>query len=149
MDQQTQLLLMLVCILGVAGIVVWHLQGRLRPTARLVVQIAFFAAMTAALAYSGINPFRFDPANLGKTQTLFMAAKTLWWVHLSWAVIGFVRLYLVLDGRPREARLIQDLVVPSSICFPSWRSSSACRLAACWRLRASSRSSSGSPCRAR
>lgn len=111
MDLHMQFLLMLVGILGVAGIVVWHLQGRLRPTARLVVQIAFFAAMTAVLAYSGINPFRFDPAELGKTQTLFMAAKTIWWVHLSWAVIGFVRLYLVLDGRPREARLIQDLVV--------------------------------------
>lgn len=48
MDQQTQVLPVLVCVLGLAGNVVWHLQGRVRPTARLVVQIAFFAAMTAA-----------------------------------------------------------------------------------------------------
>ncbi|MGO7165425.1 hypothetical protein ACCS78_41270, partial [Rhizobium johnstonii] len=27
------------------------------------------------------------------------------------AVIGFIRLYLVLEGSPREARLLQDLVI--------------------------------------
>ena len=43
--------------LGVAGIIVWHLQGRSRPTARLLVQIAFFCAMTAILLGNGISPF--------------------------------------------------------------------------------------------
>jgi small-conductance mechanosensitive channel len=32
-------------------------------------------------------------------------------VHLAWAIIGLVRIYLVLEGQPREARLLQDLVV--------------------------------------
>ena len=32
-------------------------------------------------------------------------------MHLAWAIIGFVRIYLVLEGQPREARLLQDLVV--------------------------------------
>jgi small-conductance mechanosensitive channel len=32
-------------------------------------------------------------------------------VHLAWAIIGLVRIYLVFEGRPREARLLQDLVV--------------------------------------
>ena len=40
-----------------------------------------------------------------------VAAKLLWWVHLAWAVIGFVRIYLVFEGGAREARLMQDLVV--------------------------------------
>ncbi|MEK1868693.1 MAG: small mechanosensitive ion channel, partial [Ensifer adhaerens] len=64
MDQKTQLFPVLVCVLGIAGIVVWHLQGRARPTARLIVQIAFFASMTAALAHSDLNPFRYDRTDL-------------------------------------------------------------------------------------
>ncbi|WP_018237009.1 mechanosensitive ion channel family protein [Ensifer sp. BR816] len=95
--------------LGVVGIIVWHLQGRGRPNARLVVQIAFFCAMTAIMYANGIAPHRFEPMSEG--GGMLVAAKTLWWVHLAWAVIGFVRIYIVLDGRPREARLLQDLII--------------------------------------
>lgn len=95
--------------LGVAGIIVWHLQGRGRPNARLLVQIAFFTAMTAIMFGSGISPHKFEPLREG--GGMLIAAKTLWWVHLAWTVIGFVRIYIVLDGRPREARLIQDLII--------------------------------------
>ena len=95
--------------LGIAGIVVWHLQGRSRPTARLLVQIAFFAAMTAILFANGISPLKFEPMREG--GAMLIAAKTLWWVHLAWASIGFVRIYIVLDGMPREARVLQDLII--------------------------------------
>lgn len=95
--------------LGVAGIIVWHLQGRSRPNARLLVQIAFFSTMTAILFTNGISPHKFEPMREG--GGMLIAAKTLWWVHLAWAVIGFVRIYIVLDGRPRQARLLQDLII--------------------------------------
>lgn len=102
--------LMQIVLLGIAGIVIWHLQGRNRPNARLITQIAFFAAMTAILVAQGIAPTRYEPLSNGN-GTLLVAAKLLWWVHLAWATIGFVRIYVVLDGRPREARLLQDLIV--------------------------------------
>jgi small-conductance mechanosensitive channel len=104
--------LVLLNLLGLSGILVWHLQGRSRPTARLIVQILFFAAMTAALVSSGIMPHRIAQSELsGGATALGTSARVLWWVHLAWATIGFVRIYIVLDRRPREARLIQDLIV--------------------------------------
>jgi small-conductance mechanosensitive channel len=108
----TGIALAAVNILGVLGIVVWHLQGRSRPTARLVVQIMFFAGMTAALVLSGIIPYRVYGAGASVGGGLLgTSARVLWWVHLAWAATGFVRLYIVLDRRPREARLFQDLIV--------------------------------------
>ncbi|MBL0370901.1 mechanosensitive ion channel family protein [Rhizobium sp. KVB221] len=108
----TFLALVAVNILGVLGIIVWHLQGRQRPTARLIVQILFFAAMTIVLVLSGIIPYRVYGAGVASGGGLLgTSARVLWWVHLAWATIGFVRLYIVLDRRPQEARLFQDLIV--------------------------------------
>ena len=111
MSLDTFFLTTLINLLGIAGIVVWHLQGRSRPNERLVTQIVFFLAMTVTLVFARIMPFRFDAPHLDGTGSLVVIAKILWWTHLSWATIGFVRIYIVLDGRPREARLIQDLLV--------------------------------------
>ncbi|MCD2183709.1 cyclic nucleotide-binding domain-containing protein [Rhizobium sp. GN54] len=111
MGHDVPLLPLTISLLGIAGIVVWHLQGRSRPTVRLIVQIAFFAAMTAVLGYARASPIRYDPSSLDGASALLLLAKVLWWTHLAWALIGFVRIYIVLDHRPREARLIQDLIV--------------------------------------
>ncbi len=106
------LALAIVDIVGVIGILVWHVQGKDRPTARLIIQILFFAAMTATFLSQGILPFRVTTGELeGLTAYLGKSARVLWWVHLAWATIGFVRLYIALDRRPQEARLIQDLIV--------------------------------------
>ncbi|MGV1872584.1 mechanosensitive ion channel family protein [Agrobacterium rosae] len=112
MSEATFLALTLVNILGAIGIIVWHLQGRGRPTARLVVQIIFFASMTAVLIGNGLTPYRISATEQANGPAILgAAARVLWWVHLAWATIGFVRLYIVLDRKPQEARLIQDLIV--------------------------------------
>ncbi|WP_429809657.1 mechanosensitive ion channel family protein [Ensifer sp. B1-9] len=104
--------LVLINLLGVTGVVVWHLQGRDRPTARLIVQILFFCVMTAVLLFAGIMPHRNDDQYLqGAAALLATSARVLWWTHLAWSLIGFVRIYIVLEKRPREARLLQDLIV--------------------------------------
>ncbi|QRM55289.1 mechanosensitive ion channel family protein [Sinorhizobium sp. BG8] len=111
MGHDVPLLPLIISLLGIAGIIAWHLQGRSRPTARLIVQIAFFAVMTAVLSFARASPFHYDPSGIDGASALLLLAKVLWWIHLAWAMIGFVRIYIVLDHRPREARLIQDLIV--------------------------------------
>lgn len=96
-------------LLGLGGIIVWHLIPSSRPNTRLVVQIAFFAVMTAILV--GGNLMSFESEAVDGTTLLVISARLLWWIHLAWASIGFVRIYLVLERYPREARLLQDIVV--------------------------------------
>ena len=96
-------------LIGLAGIIVWHLIPSRRSNTRLVIQIAFFAAMTAILV--GNNLMSFEPEALNADTLLVLSARLLWWIHLAWAIIGFVRIYLVLERYPHEARLLQDIVV--------------------------------------
>lgn len=99
-------------ILGIAGMIVWKLIGPARSNLRLVVQIVFFGAMTSVLVFGRIPLGQSGGFQSGDEHTFFVIlGQMLWWSHLSWAVIGFVRIYLVLEGRPREARLLQDIVV--------------------------------------
>lgn len=104
--------LVLINVLGIAGIVVWHVQGSNRPTSRLIVQILFFVGMSLVLYLGGISPHRVDDTHLqGFGALLSKSARILWWTHLAWAIIGMVHIYIMLNRHPREAHLIQDMAV--------------------------------------
>ncbi|WNV12760.1 mechanosensitive ion channel family protein [Tardiphaga sp. 709] len=104
--------LILLNVLGIVGICVWHLQGRGRPTSRLIVQILFFASMSLVLFMAGIPPNRADDIHTHDFAALLAKmAGVLWWTHLAWTVIGFIHIYVRLNHKPREAHLIQDMAV--------------------------------------
>lgn len=99
-------------LVGLAGILVWHLIPARRANTRLLVQIAFFCTMSTLLLDGAVVPYRPSQGDAATADAVLVgAAKTLWWIHLAWALIGFVRIYLVFERKPREARLLQDLVV--------------------------------------
>ncbi|WP_353641778.1 mechanosensitive ion channel family protein [Mesorhizobium sp. WSM2239] len=104
--------LIYVVLVGLAGIVVWRFIPERFSNARLITQIAFFLTMSAMLLDGAVVPY--EPTSDNETTAgaiLIGSVKVLWWLHLAWALIGFVRFYLVFEGKPREARLLQDLVV--------------------------------------
>lgn len=104
--------LTLINILGIAGIVIWHLQGPSRPTGRLIVQILFFAAMSLVLYAGGIAPHRLDEVYTEDFAALLSkSARVLWWTHLAWTIIGLIHIYIKLNRKPREAHLILDMAV--------------------------------------
>lgn len=97
---------------AVGGIVVWHWIPKRCSTYRLVFQIATFAILTSIIFLNGLTPIRSEAAEESDhTMLLMISARLLWWIHLAWALIGLVRIYLVLERHPHEARLLQDVVV--------------------------------------
>jgi small-conductance mechanosensitive channel/CRP-like cAMP-binding protein len=101
-----------IVLVGLAGIVVWNLIPKRLANARLIVQIAFFLIMSALLLNGTVVPYEQARGDVATPEAILIgSAKVLWWLHFAWALIGFVRIYLVVEGKPREARLLQELVV--------------------------------------
>jgi small-conductance mechanosensitive channel/CRP-like cAMP-binding protein len=99
-------------VLAVIGALVTRILLRRYPARRLVFQLAFFLALTALLYHHDIVPYEIAPATTPPFEHFFLAlAKIIWWINGAWVLTGFTRVFLIFERRPREGRLIQDLVV--------------------------------------
>lgn len=98
--------------LAAAGALVSRVALRNNPRLHLIFQVSFFAVLTALLLYHGIVPYEAGPPTASAVQKVFIGiAKIIWWINAAWALVGFARVFLIFERRPREGRLIQDLVV--------------------------------------
>ncbi|MBX4967929.1 mechanosensitive ion channel family protein [Rhizobium binae] len=98
--------------LAVIGAVVTRIALRPFPSWKLAGQLFFFAALTIILLYHDIVPYQVGPPTATTYERIFIAlAKVIWWINAAWALIGFVRVFLIFERQPREGRLIQDLVI--------------------------------------
>jgi small-conductance mechanosensitive channel len=99
-------------LLAAIGAIITRILLRRYPAWRLVVQLVFFVALTALLLSHDIVPYEIAPADTPTVQRFFVAlAKIIWWVNAAWLLTGCTRVFLIFERRPREGRLIQDLVV--------------------------------------
>ncbi|QFY63814.1 mechanosensitive ion channel (plasmid) [Rhizobium grahamii] len=82
------------------------------PTLRLIANMAFFALLTIVLLSHGIEPYAPDTTAEDLSRRIFVGlAKSVWWIGGAMVLVSSVRLFLILERKPREGRLIQDLVV--------------------------------------
>lgn len=99
-------------VLAVIGAISTRIMLRKYPAQRLVFQLLFFLALTALLHHHSIVPYEVAPDTTPVFQRVFVAlAKIIWWVNGAWVLTGCARVFLIFERRPREGRLIQDLVV--------------------------------------
>ncbi|MBV8193203.1 MAG: mechanosensitive ion channel family protein [Alphaproteobacteria bacterium] len=99
-------------VLAVVGAIVTRILLRRYPAQRLVFQLAFFAALTALLYHHDIVPYMIAPDTVPAYERFFLAlAKIIWWINAAWVLTGCARVFLIFELRPREGKLIQDLVV--------------------------------------
>lgn len=79
---------------------------------RLILNILFFSALTALLLHHGIAPYLQDSNPTGLAERLTNGAlKTIWWFGGASVLASSARMFLIFERKPREGRLLQDLVV--------------------------------------
>lgn len=85
--------------------------AKLRPLTNTVYQTATFLVLTGLLMGalgSPLSPsFNQESSGLRLLERLLTAG---WWILAAGNAIGLLRLLIVLDNRPREARIISDLL---------------------------------------
>src|SRR5262245_51895459 len=99
------------CLL-VAGFLLSHLVLRGHSTLKFVSRIAFFVLLTALLIFHGIEPYTSDTTAESVSRRIFIGtAKAIWWIGGAMVLVSSVRVFLIFEHKPREVRLLQDLVV--------------------------------------
>ena len=103
----------LVIALGllVLGIVTARFLIKGHPIRRAIIRFIFFVLLTAALLHGQIVPYRpMHPTGPPLHIAVGMALEIAWWFWAAWLLVGILRSVLVFESRPREGRLLQDIL---------------------------------------
>ena len=92
----------------------WFVAHYLRPRNHLssvLVQLLAFIGVTGFLFSAGVVPYHPASPAGGESRRLIVGAlEIVWWLALAWLATGAMRTIRLLSRRPREAKLVQDLV---------------------------------------
>ncbi|MGM4985586.1 MULTISPECIES: mechanosensitive ion channel domain-containing protein [Rhizobium] len=95
----------------VAMLTVAHSALPRHKAVRFAVDVAFFATLTAVLLANGVAPYSAVVNASDLWHRLFYGlAKTIWWLGGAMMLVSCIRLFLIFERRPREARFVQDLI---------------------------------------
>jgi small-conductance mechanosensitive channel/CRP-like cAMP-binding protein len=93
------------------GVALSHYMFRLHPLGRAIVRVLFLIVLTIVLLYAGVVPYEPLTRTGEPLQDAVRAAlKVAWWLWTAWFLIGFLRVFVVIEHRPREGKLVQDLL---------------------------------------
>src|SRR3954447_10837511 len=103
--------LLVIVVMFAAGTAASHLLFRKSPMARAIARIGFLLLLTIALLYAGIVPYQ--PLQLTGVPWHDAAQAVLriaWWLWMAWFLVGFLRAFVIVEHRPRDGKLLQDLL---------------------------------------
>jgi small-conductance mechanosensitive channel/CRP-like cAMP-binding protein len=96
----------------VALALITRLLARGHSGTRFSANVAFFALLTVLLVANNLAPWNGDTTAEDLTHRIFIGlAKATWWIGGAMTLVSAVRLFLIFEQKPREGRLIQDLLV--------------------------------------
>jgi small-conductance mechanosensitive channel/CRP-like cAMP-binding protein len=93
------------------GGLVTHFLFRRHPLGRAMVRVIFLIVLTLVLLDAGVVPY--EPLTLTGVpfrDAVHAALKIAWWLWAAWFLVGFLRVFIVTEHRPREGKLVQDLL---------------------------------------
>src|SRR5438105_5755876 len=96
--------------LMVLGGLTTHFLLKKQPFMRAIIRVVFLILLTIVLVNAGIVPYQ--PLQLTGTPFLDVvhgALKVAWWFWTAWFLVGFLRAFIIVEHRPREGKLLQDL----------------------------------------
>jgi small-conductance mechanosensitive channel len=97
--------------LMVLGGLTTHFLLKSHPLARAILRVMVLILLTVVLVNADIVPYQ----PLRFTGTPFLdavhaALKVAWWLFAAWFLVGFLRAFVIVEHRPREGKLLQDLL---------------------------------------
>jgi len=97
--------------LMVLGGLTAHFLLKNHPLARAITRVITLILLTVVLVNAGIVPYH----PLKSTGSPFLdvvhgALKVAWWLWAAWFLVGFLRAFVIVEHRPREGKLLQDLL---------------------------------------
>jgi small-conductance mechanosensitive channel/CRP-like cAMP-binding protein len=103
--------LVIILALLAAGVVASRWLFRRYPLGRAIVRVVFLILLTLALLYAGIVPYRpLQPTGVPVRDVVHAVLKIAWWLWTAWFLVGFIRAFIIVEQRPHEGRLVQDLL---------------------------------------
>ena len=103
--------LVTVFALFVLGGLATYFLFKTRPIGRAIARIVFPTLLTIAFLRADIVPYQ----PLRSTGTPFRdvvhgVLEVAWWLWAAWFLVGFLRTFIIVERRPREDKLLQDLL---------------------------------------
>ena len=93
------------------GAIVGRLLFKQKPMWRAVSRVIFLVLLTLLLLYDEIVPYQ--PLRLTGApyrDTIAGILKIAWWLWASWFLVALVRAVVIFEGRPRDGKLVQDIL---------------------------------------
>lgn len=103
----------LVITLGaiVLAVLVERFLFRKRPIGRALIRVVLLILLTMALLRDEVLPY--EPLRSTGIELHDVSAgvlKIVWWLGVAWLSVGLLRVFITFERRPREGKLVQDLL---------------------------------------
>src|SRR5215471_6247658 len=97
--------------LMVLGGLTTHFLFKRYPFTRAIVRVVFLILLTIILLHADIVPYRPLPSTGSPFRDVVHGAlQVAWWLWTAWFLVSVLRAFVIVEHRPREGKLLQDLL---------------------------------------